>query len=199
MSVAKVEPTRAELEVLFAYVDTCFDDGQRSYRGGFLWREHTWAKRRVVRDRVATHGVAFAGGYYRHPKSGLEYPVIGTPYGKFLTHRLVWVWHHGPVPSGMMVDHRDRDTFHNRITNLRLSSDDQNRRNRGSYRGSTSKYVGVHFRADTQKWRAGIKLNGKPVHLGSFESEVDAALARDAAAKKHYGGFAHLNFPLVRA
>lgn len=192
--MTKVEPTRAELEALFTYTEEEFFDGERTYRGGFLWRPETWAKRRVVRDRVERFGVAFAGGFYRHPASGLEYPVIGTKFGYFLTHRLVWSWHYGPIPPGIEIDHIDRDTFHSRIGNLRDGTSESNRKNRSARAGS-SRFVGVYWQREQRAWVAQVKDKGRTVRVGIYGDEVRAALARDRAAREMYGPFANLNFP----
>ncbi len=44
------------------------------------------------------------------------------------------------------------------------------------------------------KWVATISLNGKQKYIGTFMDKVDAAKARDAAAKELYGKYANLNF-----
>jgi hypothetical protein len=50
---------------------------------------------------------------------------------------------------------------------------------------STSKYTGVSFRKDRNKWAAEIKINGKRIKLGHYSIEEDAHLAYQAALNKH--------------
>lgn len=62
----------------------------------------------------------------------------------------------------------------------------------------TSKYKGVHWHAKTSKWRALGWDNKKPVHLGMFTKEADAARAYDRWAIGKYGEFANPNFKRSR-
>lgn len=57
----------------------------------------------------------------------------------------------------------------------------------------SSKYRGV--RASGQKWTAQISYDGGTHHLGTFSTELEAAMAYDATAKAHHGEGAALNFP----
>ena len=60
--------------------------------------------------------------------------------------------------------------------------------------GTTSIYRGVYWNKQRRKFRALIGLNGKQHHLGCFDSEADAALAYNDAAKKYHGALAQLNY-----
>jgi hypothetical protein len=56
----------------------------------------------------------------------------------------------------------------------------------------SSKYRGV--RASGAKWTAQISYSGFNHHLGTFMTELEAALAYDAAAREHHGPSAVVNF-----
>ncbi len=98
------------------------------------------------------------------------------------------------TPDGMETDHRDRDGLNNQKNNLRICTEIQNRRSRGRDIDNTSGYKGVTWRKSNRKWVARIAVNRVPIHLGSFSTSKDAALAYDRAAKKYYGEFAYPNF-----
>jgi hypothetical protein len=90
-------------------------------------------------------------------------------------------------------DHKNHDTLDNRRQNLRKCSHHQNTFNRRRPKSNTSGFKGV--RRDYSSWQAYITISGKFIHLGCFDSTLDAARAYDEAAKKFHGEFAHLNFP----
>ena len=56
-----------------------------------------------------------------------------------------------------------------------------------------SKFRGTWYHKDKNKWYAGITHKGKQMHLGSFESEIDAAKAYNKAAIEYHKERAVLN------
>lgn len=98
------------------------------------------------------------------------------------------------APRGVNVDHINGNGLDNRRSNLRLCSHAQNLRNRKarSSEALTSKFKGVSL-SPSNTWRASIGYNGKNIYLGSFKTEIDAALAYDRAALKWHGEFARTN------
>lgn len=62
-------------------------------------------------------------------------------------------------------------------------------------RPSSSKYLGVNWSKQANKWHARVQVDGQQVHVGYFDDERAAALARDRVAKELQGETAVLNFP----
>lgn len=62
-----------------------------------------------------------------------------------------------------------------------------------SRRKCSSKYKGVSRSLKSNLWRASIRPNGRSIFLGEFSSEIEAALAYNAAALHHFGQGCFLN------
>ncbi len=93
--------------------------------------------------------------------------------------------------EGEVVDHINRDGLDNRSENLRACSQRQNLQNsKKNPSRSIFKGIAVH-RGGTVT--ACIRVDGKTRHLGTFASELDAAVAYDDAALRLYGEFALTN------
>ena len=93
------------------------------------------------------------------------------------SHRLVYGTHVGPLVAGMEIDHIDGNRKNNSIANLRQLTSSQNQRAYQKACG-VSLFRGVHKAAHGDKWHASIwGNNGKSIHLGYFDREVDAAIS----------------------
>lgn len=60
----------------------------------------------------------------------------------------------------------------------------------------TSKYEGVHFHKASRQWVALCSQLGKDYHIGLFDSEIDAAMARDQFARDNGIKVRRYNFPI---
>ncbi len=96
-------------------------------------------------------------------------------------------------PADRVVDHRFGDTLDNRKQNLRIVTQAENMRNRRKRKNTSSRFIGVSFRKSRHIWDVNIRVNGRKLYLGSFNNEIDAAVAYNNAAKQHFGEFARLN------
>ncbi len=91
------------------------------------------------------------------------------------------------------VDHRDGDGLNNRRENLRICTATENKRNRRV--SSWRRFKGVSFVPGCGRPRASICFNKKQIRLGRFDTEEEAAIAYDSAARHYFGEFALCNFP----
>ncbi len=116
----------------------------------------------------------------------------GTAWEAYYLHRIIV-----KPPPNMTVDHKDRNSFNNRRSNLRLATASQNSANSISKKRSNSGFRGVcrHKRKLSKQFIAYInRANGRR-NLGYHHKAEDAARAYDVEAKKTWGEFAILNFP----
>ena len=122
------------------------------------------------------------GSVYLPAKNGRGYRDLYVNGKTHKLHRLVWQAFNGPIPEGVDIDHVNGQKPDNRLENLRLASCADNLRAYVKPLGGSSKYRGVCWNKPTKKWKACIKQNGELIHIGCFETEVEAAFARDAKA-----------------
>jgi len=95
-------------------------------------------------------------------------------------------------PKGMVVDHIDGNALNNRRSNLRVCRVSENVYNCRGRKGS-SRYKGVCRLKKLNKWKAEVMLNGRHIHIGCFDDEMEAAKAYDKKAVELFGEFAYLN------
>lgn len=91
------------------------------------------------------------------------------------------------------VDHIDGDGLNNQRSNLRIADQTQNNANQRKRPGTSSRFKGVSWSEERQKWLAQIAVNGKRRNLGRFLDEEEAARTYDRAASLAFGEFARTN------
>jgi len=96
----------------------------------------------------------------------------------------------GYWPQNQM-DHKDGNGLNNRWSNLRECSRSQNGANRqGPQKNNKLGIKGVGLHVKSGKYHARIRVHGKQIHLGYYDTSEAAACAYQKAAKKHFGEFA---------
>jgi hypothetical protein len=110
---------------------------------------------------------------------GKEAGNIVTDGGRFITYkkrrwqasRLAWYFVYGCFPV-FCIDHINGNRDDNRIENLREVTVRENMQNMKTHR--EGKLVGAHKRKNN-KWESHIKINGKIIYLGTFDSDKEAS------------------------
>lgn len=88
------------------------------------------------------------------------------------------------------IDHKNKNKLDCRRCNLRPATRVQNCQNTGKHVNNTSGVKGVDIHLPTGKWRARIRVNGKRLNLGLFDSLEKAEMAYIEAAKRFHKEFA---------
>jgi hypothetical protein len=107
-----------------------------------------------------------------------------------MTHRYAYLLMTGAwPPDGYEIDHKNGDRSDNRWDNLRLVTRAQNRMNsRGNIGRDLPKGVTRNNRG--KPFAAGISIDGRMTHIGSFATAEEASAAYETAARKHFGEYA---------
>lgn len=95
--------------------------------------------------------------------------------------------------DGREIDHINGDTLDNRSSNLRICTHQQNQCNQPLQRNNTSGVTGVSYYPPRRKYRARIKVSNHDIHLGYFETFLEAVQARNFGMKCMFGEYGRYN------
>ena len=138
----------------------------------------------------------FIAGYKRKSDN---YWVVSLRFDKkclYMAHRIVYFLCNKVDPANNYIDHQT--CLANTKDNLRVANASENQWNKNkpnTYGGkeTSSKYKGVYWDKSKKRWHASIQYKNKPIFIGFFFNEVEAAQAYNEAASKHFGEYARLN------
>jgi hypothetical protein len=141
----------------------------------------------LIRRVASTKSAAGTAAGTPNPKGRLIVRACG---GYYCVHRICWALYYGEDPCAL-IDHKNRNPSDNRIANLRLASNSQNKFNVGPNKNSTSGLKGTRFdkRAKSRPWAARIMVDGRDRYLGMFATAEEAHAAYCAAAAELHGEF----------
>lgn len=116
-----------------------------------------------------------------------DYLRMCIDYKVYFAHRMAWLYMTGGHVS--MIDHKDGDASNNKWCNLREANPMQNQYNAKLSKRNKSGCKGVRLIKDTGRWTAQIGIDGKRVHLGTFDSRENASKAYISKARSLAGDF----------
>lgn len=134
--------------------------------GYFIW---------ITRPSKCIH-IGDIAGFFSHGYVQLSINKIN-----YQAHRVVWLYMTGSWPVHE-IDHINQIRNDNRFKNLRDTPN--NRFNIGEYKCNKSGYKGVYL-TKSNKYISIIRFNGKNIHLGTFDTAIEA-YAEYLKAKKIY-------------
>lgn len=110
----------------------------------------------------------------------------------FKAHRICWIiYYDRKIKTGHVIDHINGNPLDNRIVNLRECLNNQNCMNSKTPKSSSTGFKGVSKCGN--KYRSYITKNKKQIHLGLFDTLLDAHEAYTQSAVKLFGEFACIN------
>ena len=106
------------------------------------------------------------------------YYAVNLKRKRFRVHQLMAMafLNHKPCRLNLVVDHIDNNQLNNNLSNLQIITQ---RENSSKDKNSSSKYIGVHWYKQKNRWRATAYHNGKYVYLGLHKTEISAKQAYD--------------------
>jgi hypothetical protein len=92
-----------------------------------------------------------------------------------------------------IIDHNNNNSLDNRISNLRPATPAQNNYNKSKSENTSSIYKGVIYDKVNNKYKSVIQKNNKKYNLGTYDTEIVAAIAYNLKAVELFEKFANLN------
>jgi hypothetical protein len=104
--------------------------------------------------------------------------LLEKKFYKFLGHTFAWYVTYNKMPDNQ-IDHINGVRDDNRISNLRDVTIQHNQWNQ-------TKAKGCSWHKRDKKWKSQIGVDGKQIHLGYFDTEIEARQAYLDAKKQHH-------------
>ena len=120
---------------------------------------------------------------------GKGYLVIKIDGKKYYGSQLAFLYITGRF-ARPTADHKDRNPSNTKWDNLREATWSQSNANQKPRGRSGLK--GAAWSEAAQKWKSSVRVKGRRIHLGYFDTAKEANQAYTVAARQHHGEFAYL-------
>lgn len=171
------------------YLHECFGYQED---GTLIWkiRPLTHFKTPHARDVSAFHAGQIAGSLGNMGYLNVRISVDGKRPA-FAVQHVIWVMHHGEIPNGRLIDHKDTNKLNNRIDNLRLAFPTGNSQNGSLRSDNVSGIKGVCWNKKRKRWYVAIAVNSKKHYVGFYKTIEEATIAAHAARSALHNEFAN--------
>lgn len=170
-----------------AYLQECFSYNQET--GELVW------KIRPIHHFKNSHGMNYFNARFSGKIAGSKtikgYLRVDINQIGFTVHRVIWKLVTGNDPLEQ-IDHKNHNKSDNSWNNLRHCTQIENQQNTRKRKTNTSGYKGVSWRKSHKKFVARITYNGKRIHIGLFDTAVEAWEAYKEKAEMLHKEFAYV-------
>ena len=160
------------------YLNQCFEI-DNSLECGLRWKLERPKTHFFTQKGYTTWSRHYAGkpsgsilgnGYYYSRLSKLRYA----------NHRIIYALHNNTIDfEGKLVDHIDGNKKNNNSNNLRLATNAENQYNSNKQKNNTSGHKNISFSKKLNKYKCAMRIKGKDVYIGCFETLEEAIKARE--------------------
>ncbi len=96
-------------------------------------------------------------------------------------------------PDDKIIDHIDNNPLNNKKENLRIATLIENSYNSEKSTKTKNTYKGVYTMKNSIRYRTSIRKDNKDYYLGTYDTELQAAVAYNLKATELFGAFAYQN------
>ena len=139
------------------------------YEGTYMVSDHgrvkslKWGKERILKQTLTSGYLAVNLSKEGKQKRGVVHVEVAKAF-----------LNHVSCGNKLVVDHKNEITVDNRLENLQIITQRENRDRSIDKTKTSSQYRGVTWDKGTNKWMAQIRFNGKKHYFGRFTDELKA-------------------------
>ena len=132
----------------------------------------------LYRHIGAHTGAGEIAGTPRTRRGKISHQIVRIDKHSFMAHRVIWALVHGALSKDLTIDHIDGNPQNNKLENLRAVPMWTNAENKRTVRvDSESGVQGVHHEKGRNNYRASIRVRGRAIQLGRWDTPEEAAAA----------------------
>lgn len=178
--MAKAKHTLPDWE----YLEECFTYNNQT---GMLYWKHRPLDHFLDQHAADVWNARFPGQVAGGTTGRYGYRLVTLNGRQTTVHRIVWKLITDTDPPE--IDHINGIRDDNRWCNLRAVAGSENKWNRRCDHRNQFGLKGVERSPKSSRFRAKIRIEGKPTRLGTFATPEEAHAAYCEAARKHFGEF----------